>query len=380
MKVILSVAALCLLVVCRNKITHGQDQVAAVDTVQYGKPADLKPQMAGFAVRDFESLDTTAADTGLLRIVNSFIVKLNWSDVQPNEMGEIKHPNALDNALAYAKRMNAAYPGMHLNLKLRLYCGIYTPEWVKKKTGSVSFYKSGDVFDQMANFWEPAFMTAFADVQQKLAAVYDTVPEITEVVDGATGTASAEALIRNVGNRGSQKKNAVAMLGGGYTTEKDIAAIKKSVDIMKAWKKTRVSMAFSAFDIIKPGQQISQDMTVTKSVMDYFVGSFGQQAVLGNNGLRDDEKGTNASKWAEGGQINQVYKWLKEYHTTKNIGVYFQTATVDRIGDIKAAIESGIANGAGMIELPGGARSLLKNMKIEDLRKYDAQLEAQAKK
>lgn len=379
MKTLLFFSAISLSIFCRNNVVSTQKDTGISDSTR-NQAKGLKPQMAGFALRDFESVDTSTIDPGLLGIVNSLVLKVNWNEIQPTAYGDIKHPNIIDDAVQYAKSMNAKYPGMNLNLKLRLYCGIYAPDWVKKEAGAVTMYKGAGLNEQMARFWEPVFMNAFADVQHKLSQLYDTVPEITEVVDGGTGTNYAEALIRHVGNSGSQKKNASSLLKGAYTQEKDIAAIKKSIDIMKTWKHTRISMAFSAFDIIKPSEPVTQDMSVTKTILDYFVSTLGEQAVMGNNGLRDPENGANNERWAEGGQINQVYKWLKEYNRSGNIGIYFQTATYDRIGDINKAMESGIANGAGMIELPGGAKGILKNMSISDLKKYDQLLEAQAKK
>ena len=326
MKSLLFISVISLSIFCRNNAISTQKDTIIADSTR--NPAkELKPQMAGFALRDFESVDTATIDPGLLGIVNSLVLKVNWNEIQPTAYGDIKRPNIIDNAVQYAKSMNAKYPGMNLNLKLRLYCGIYAPDWVKKEAGAVTMYKGAGLNEQMARFWEPVFMNAYADVQQKLSQLYDTVPEITEVVNGGTGTNYAEALIRHVGNSGSQKKNASSLLKGAYTTEKDIAAIKKSIDLMKTWKHTRISMAFSAFDIIKPSEPVTQDMSITKLILDYFVSTLGEQAVLGNNGLRDPENGANNERWAEGGQINQVYKWLKEYNSSKNIGIYFQTAT-----------------------------------------------------
>lgn len=343
----------------------------------------LKPQTAGLALRDFSQLDpNTSID--LLKIVNSFIVKAYWKDIQPQENGELRHPNVIDDALTSVRQMNLQNPGLNLNLKIRLYCGIYSPEWVKAKAGTFTLYKggkntSGPTEGEVVKFWKPEFLSAFANVQSKLAAAYDNAPEITETVNGGTGITYAEAMIRNVGTSGRGNPNSASFSKSDYTSQKDVNAIKSTIDAMKAWKHTRVSMVFTPFYVIQ-AQRVDEDLNVTKEILNYFVNTFGAQSVLGNNGLRDKNSGDKAERWEEGGSLDKVYDFLQNYNKTKNIGIYFQTATLQRIGNLSSALEQGIERGAGMIELPMGSKGLTKNLSISDLKKYDQMLEAQAKK
>ena len=339
---------------------------------------DLKPQAAGFAFRDFELVDTVNTDIDLLKVVNTIVVKVYWQDIQPQEDGEIIHPNAIDNALNYARRMNTANPGLNLSLKIRLYCGIASPQWIKQKAGIFTLQGMGQSAD-CVRFWESDALNSFANVQAKLAALYDTVPEILDVVNSGTGTSTAEGMIRNVGKAGAHKQNSLSYLKAGYTTAKDIDAIKKSIDAIKVWKHTRVSMAFSSFVLIDKNG-VGEDVNTSLSLLDYFVNKLTAQAVPGNNGLRDEAAGTNAEKWAEGGANDKIYDRIQEDYKTKNIGVYFQTATLARIGDIENTMTQGLARGAGMIELPSGSKGIQKFMSLEALKKYDALLEAQAKR
>ena len=111
--------------------------------------------------------------------------------------------------------MNTQYPDLKLNLKIRLYCGIYTPEWVKEKAGTFTMYKGGmgkgasPTSFQVAKFWKPEFLQAYSNIQSKLAAAYDNIPEITEAVNSGTGITYAEAMIRNVGTNGAGKKKCI---------------------------------------------------------------------------------------------------------------------------------------------------------------------------
>lgn len=338
----------------------------------------LKPQIAGFAFRDFDLVDTTNTDIALLKIVNAIVVKVYWQDIQPKENGVLVHPNAIDNALNYVHGMNAKYPGMNLCLKVRLYCGITAPQWLKDKAGTFTL-QGGAGSAESVKFWEPACISAYADIQRRLADAYDSVPEILDIVNSGTGTSTAEGMIRNAGKSGAHKQNSMSYLQAGYTTAKDVDAIKKSIDAMKVWKHTRVSMAFSSFALINDNKG-GDDVNISLQLLDYFINTLGKQAVPGNNGLRDDASGTNAEKWAEGGANDKIYDRIQQYFKTKNTGVYFQTAVLARIGDINKAMEQGLARGAGMIELPGGSKSILKFISLEDLKKYDTMLEAQAVK
>ncbi len=339
----------------------------------------LKPQIGGFAVRDFDKMDTSYLNDALLSVVNSFVVKAYWKDLQPDMNGDIKHPNVIDNAIDFVRKKNAANPNLNARLKLRVYCGVYAPSWVKDKAGTFPMFKA-QMSEDVPRFWEKAYLQAYANLQQKLAEAYDAVPEILDVVNGGTGTETAESLIRNVGKTGAHKKNALSFAANNYHIDKDVAAIKETILAMKAWKQTRVSMAFSPFALIDKTGYNGEDVNVSESLLNFFVETLGTQAVMGNNGLRDDDKGTNAERWAEGGANNRLYALMEKYNKEKGIGLYFQTAVLDRIGKVNTAIETGIEKGAGMIELPGNTRSFSKYISLEELKKYDAQLEAQAKK
>lgn len=361
---------------CPQHVTSTNDNTT--QTIAADTSTNLKPQAAGFAFRDFELVDTLNTNIDLLKVVNTIVVKVYWQDIQPQENGAIIHPNAIDNALNYTRIMNAKNQGLNLSLKIRLYCGIAAPEWLKKKAGTFTLQGMGGSAESV-KFWEPACMDAYADVQKKLADAYDNAPEILDVVNGGTGTSTAEGMIRNAGKSGAHKENAMSYMQAGYTMDKDIAAIKKSIDAMKVWKHTRVSMAFSSFAVIN-NNDVGEDVNTSLLLLDYFVTTLGIQAVPGNNGLRDDASGSNSEKWAEGGANDKIYSRIQEYFKTKNIGVYFQTAVLGRIGDINKAMQQGLARGAGMIELPSGSKGLLKNISLDDLKKYDTLLEAQAKK
>ena len=85
----------------------------STDTIAYA--SKLKPQMAGLIARSFDYVDTINPDIKVLSIVNGIVLKVSWRDLQPDNGTTINHPNEIDQAIAFAKRMNAENPGLNLN-------------------------------------------------------------------------------------------------------------------------------------------------------------------------------------------------------------------------------------------------------------------------
>jgi hypothetical protein len=345
----------------------------------------LKPQMAGLVARSFDFVDTVQPDINILRIVNGIVVKVNWRDLQPSPNGPIAHPNEIDNAISFARRMNTAYPGLNLNIKVRVHCGVFAPSWLKNQVGSFEIGGSNDYVATSAEdtrvpcFWKPDFLTAYAALHTKLAALYDAAPEVTEVVNAGTGVVFAESFMRKAGDKGKMRENTIQYLNAGYSIEKDKAAIIKSIDAMKVWKKTRISMAFNPFAEIASANSVIDNPDAAVQIMSYFVKTLGPQAVLGNNGLRD-AGAESADRWQPGGGMYIVSQAMKSNHLKNGTGVYFQTAAGGKLGDFSGVIDLGVSLGAGSIELPGGTASFLRRYTMEELKKFDAALENQASK
>lgn len=344
----------------------------------------LKPQAAGLTIRSFEYIaNNPQTDIELLRITNCIVVRVLWRDIQPTENGAILRPNTIDDAINFVRQKNSTYPGINISLKIRVLCGVASPAWVKEKCGSFTLFtdlltnSSGPQDSLMPKFWQPEFMSAYASLQNKLASIYDTIPEIREIVNGGTGALYAESFIRFAGNAGITKQNSINYINAGWSADKDLEAIKNSIDVMKAWKKTRVSMAFNEFIQIEQPPNVYRQTAPTKTMIDYFLSTLGNQAVLGNNGLRDDNA-QGGEDWIPGGLMYEISEYMKTKHTTLGIPVYYQTATIDKLSNLKTTIEKGIEKGAGAIELPGPPQVFSNYVSIAELNNYDSQTEAQA--
>src|SRR5712692_6997965 len=86
-------------------------------------PTALKPEISGL-------LDRQGMPAAELRVaVQGFVVDARWADLQPTQSGPIASNNVIDHALAQVRAANAASPGLHMALKVRIYTGVYAPDW-----------------------------------------------------------------------------------------------------------------------------------------------------------------------------------------------------------------------------------------------------------
>lgn len=377
---------ICLLInACKTPANNGTESntVQVAENIDTTQAKVLKPQMAGLIARSFDYVDTLNPDIDVLRIVNGIVLKANWRDLQPTNGNAIVHPNEIDLAIAFAQRLNRENPGLNLKIKLRVHCGVFAPEWLKNKTGSFdiaasSDYRSDNPADtRVPRFWKNEYQLAFVALQQQLAVTYDNVPEIAEVVNAGTGVVFAESFMRKAGDKGKMRQNTINYIDAGYTVAQDEAAIRKSIDAMRAWKQTRISMAFNPFSKIVSASDVADDEKKAIDIMDYFISTLGSQAVLGNNGLRDDDA-DNAARWQPGGGMYAISQAMKGYHDKKGNGIYYQTAAGGKLGDLSSVYNLGIKLGAGSIEMPGGSASFLRNFTMAELKKIDIALEQQA--
>lgn len=332
--------------------------------------AQFKPAITGLVCRDFGRIKP--GDENIMKQMGGIVVQLYWRDIQPDEGAPLKKNNDVDAAINWVRDFKTKY-GIDLGIKIRLYCGIYSPDWLFKKTGFVSLDEKQQ---RIPKFWTDDYVKAFANVQAKLAAMYDGVPEVREVVDGCTGSTTAEAFIRPFGER--RTDIAQAFLLQGYTTEADMKAIKKSFDAMKVWKKTLVSVCFSNFKKLNSDGTVDEDIHSTIDFVNEFINTFGKQAVVGNNGLRPGT-GHHGERWQEGGDMYALANYFKKLHDSDGVKIYFQTAKDERIGNLQGAIEDGISYGASYIELPGAPRNYALDLPLSQMPDIHKKLQANAK-
>jgi hypothetical protein len=264
---------------------------------------------------------------------------VSWAELQTTPGGPITTNNAIDQAITDVRAWNLANPTHLEGLKLRVEAGIHSPTWALNLGGAcfiVTDPTSG-TSGCCPRFWTAAFSAAWYQFEAELAAKYDTVPEIREVVMAKNTTVYDESLIRQ-----TQSASTVAALAAaGYSTAVDEA--QQITDIASLgiyWKHTRVGFAFNPYQTAAP---VTQDETFTQQLIASGRAALGSQLVVENNSLRQTYLTGNGD-----------YQTMYAFMTTTGGPMGFQTATIAKVGSLAAVLTGAKAMGATSVELPTG--------------------------
>jgi hypothetical protein len=271
--------------------------------------------------------------------VRGFVVKAYWRDLQPNDGGPLAAGNVIDTAIAQVRQLNTAHPGTDMGLKVRLYAGVYAPQWAKSLGGAPVNVTNpqSHASDTIGRFWTDAFGRAYNDLETKLAERYDAVPEVREVVISRCTTFFAEPFIRDKGD----KPTVANLLGAGFTVAADLACHQQEIAAHKVWQQTRSDLELNPYQNITKKGAKSVDEAFTESMMRMCRSTLGRRCVLENNSLASPPK------------YPAVYAAMKALGAP----ISFQTATANKIGDLQAALHDAVSIGASSVELPGSYES-----------------------
>jgi hypothetical protein len=292
----------------------------------------LKPVLKGLLDRDAEP---PAQYLGTA--VRGWVVKAYWKDLQPARGAALAPNNAIDNAVAEARRLNAANPAFGLGLKLRVYAGIYAPDWAKALGGGAVQVVNPQDQQQgtVGRFWTDEFGRAYADLQQRLAERYDGVAEVREVLVTRCTTFFAEPFIRDKGDKGSVAN----LLGAGFSFAADQVCHRQQIDAHTVWRQTHSDVDFSPYQNIERHGVRSVDEGFTESMMDYCRMTLGARCVLENNSIRSP--------------VQPNYALMYDRMKAMGPPISFQTANPNKVGDLLATLQWAVQQGANSVELPG---------------------------
>jgi hypothetical protein len=320
--------------VCRRKACAdipSSDVTLTPPTSIFPQPpvSSLKPVLTGLLDRQGPP---PAAYEGTA--VRGFVVKVNWSDIQPAEDGPIAADNAIDQAIAQVRAVAASHPGF--GLKVRLYGGIYAPTWAKTLGGApvqVTNPQSGKTAT-VGRFWTSAYGDAYADLERKLAEKYDTVPEVREIVVSRCTTFFAEPFIRNKGDAQTVSN----LFDAGFSTAADHQCHQQQLEAHQVWQHTRSDLELNPYQDIEQKGKASVDEAFTEAMMQYCRAVLGPRCVLENNSASDPPK------------------YPRMYTAMHQLGgpTAFQTATGAKVGDLFTVLDWAVDQGAGSVELPQG--------------------------
>lgn len=272
-------------------------------------------------------------------VVHAYVVPVTWAQLQPTQGGPIAANNPIDTAIARVNQPDFAKLGMVL--KLRIFAGIYAPDWAKSIDGDpITYYgapSDGGGSGTVGRWWTADYAAAYTDFETKLAAKYDSVPQIREVTVSRCSTMYDESFVRNFGD----SRNVAALTAAGYTTAADKQCILDSFAEHDVWKTTTSDVAFAPFPLIaKPTD--ARDMTFTLSAMDQCRATLGTRCGLENNSLSSSKLTTTN------------YVMIYNKMTALGPPIILQTAKASAIGTISDVLAAAVKIGANSVELPNG--------------------------
>jgi hypothetical protein len=280
--------------------------------------------------------------------VQAAAIEVKWKDLEPLGPGLVAN-NPIDVAIAAA--------GCVTPLRLRVIAGMAAPEWVKQASGGdISVV---DPFDNtkgtIGHFWTDPFKQAYDNLQSELAAAYDSVPNLDEVVVSRCSMFYPEPFLRGI----SIPSNRTNLLAAGYTVAADKVCQLEEIDSsVTRWATTRVGVSFNPYQVLNSDGTFGPDESYTEQVMGYCRYTAGPRCVLENDSIRDPISSLGAGFLhmyaVMSGAAGPVHVTIGGLDVEVQLGapIAFQTAVMAKIGDFWGSLEWARLQHAASVELP----------------------------
>mgnify|MGYP002352489739 FL=1 len=334
-------------------------------------PTTVKPRLSGVAMRDFTWRILNPVDYVFTALIENYVINVKANEIWIGNGQYNWQP--IEDAIAFAKDCKSR--GIDVRFKLRIPCGVFAPAWTKQAFGS--FKLPGDDYanvgwsqgaDSMSVMWyKDAYLDAWAAFMAAIADRYDNNDFIAEITITGTSPATGEPLNLAIGNTGMglQRKN--AYVAAGFTDANRLAAIYRTIDAMKVFKRTNIGIALNPFEHF---DRTATENQTSKSIGEYICKTFGSRSVLGNNGLRPAAVDTD---WQPGGKIYDLCLFYFSMHQQYGSGIYFQTASTKQMGDYSQwipTLDNGIKWSTQLVELPETERSIKDHLTTDQITTY----------
>jgi hypothetical protein len=275
------------------------------------------------------------------------VIEVRWSALEPLAAGLVPN-NHIDTAIAAA--------GCTTPLRIRVLAGMFAPDWVKQASGIVNVTNPFDgKTGTVGQFWTDPFRQAYDNLQTELAAKYDSLPNLDEVVVSRCSMFYPEPFLRGTSIASNVKNLRLA----GYTLAADQQCQLQEIDsTVSAWTTARVGVSFNPYQVINSDGTTGVDESFTEQVMGYCRYTAGQRCVLENDSIRDPISGLPAlygQMYAVmSGAAGPVHLTLNGLDTHVQMGapIAFQTAVAARIGDFWGTLVWARQHHAASVELP----------------------------
>jgi hypothetical protein len=206
------------------------------------------------------------------------VILAKWSQLQPTP-GALD-TTTIDTGLAAIRRYNAAHPRTPLAAKLRIFAGPSAPAWAKSTGGAPVTVTIDGAPAQIGRFWAPPYRDAWRQLQQSLAARYDTDPLIAEVAASSCAVATAEPFGVHV-----FADSLPALRAAGFSDAAYKACLVGVADDYAAWQHTPIDYTFGIFRDTDSGSPV-RDPEFTIQAMKTWRARMDGRGVLATHGLR----------------------------------------------------------------------------------------------
>jgi hypothetical protein len=208
------------------------------------------------------------------------VIMVTWAQLQPTN-GSSVNTSAIESGLASIAAYNTAHPGHTMVGKLRVFAGINSPAWALAIDGGPVTATINGTTGSLAKFWTPDYATAWTNLQNQLAAIYDKDPRIGEVAVSGCSSRTAEPFIFTV----DPAVISVAQ-AAGYTDAQYQTCLNTMATQYAAWVNTPLDYSFNPFNHIDSGTAVT-DTAYPIQVMTAWRSTLGTaRGVLANHGLQ----------------------------------------------------------------------------------------------
>ena len=262
-------------------------------------------------------------------IFGGIVIIASWAQLQPEPTSEIENGNVIDKAMAEVRDYNARHPGKPLAVRLRIWGGFKAPGWAMKLGGLPIAAVHNNKNRRVGRFWSLEYRQAWARLQEKLAAKYDSWPLIREVSMTSCMSFTAEPFFSP-----SEDSVQEPIRAAGFTEAAYRECLRNGLADYAPWKSTRIVLSVNP---LRTGlNQGPGDPEFTEQIMRDCRKTLGARCVFDNHNLD-----TNLPR-----PLVRIYALMKQLGPE----IVFQTGGTNP-KDFEGTIKMGVAQGATSIEL-----------------------------
>jgi hypothetical protein len=208
------------------------------------------------------------------------VILVTWEQLQPTN-GSTLNTAAIESGLSAIATYNAAHPGHTMVGKLRVFAGLNTPAWALAIDGGPVTATINGTTGSLAKFWTADYATAWTNLQNQLAAVYDKDPRIGEVAVSGCASRTAEPFIFT-----TDPSVISVALAAGYTDAQFQTCLSTMATQYATWTVTPLDYTFNAFTQINTGTGVTNTAFPIQVITAWRSTLGTARGILANHGLQ----------------------------------------------------------------------------------------------